>query len=166
MTDRVGATMNRRGTLRYWPRWVALAWAVVGLLALIGTGACRRGVPAIDTSPRPSEADGTLRGTVRGPEGTTAVEGRIVEVINVDTGERRREATDSAGGFSFKLKPGHYRLVLTLQEGEALSKQPGTVTLDDSDVDAHADFVLGNPRVSRPRSPSYRPYDGLGAAIA
>ena len=170
MPERVGATMNTRGTLRYWPRWVAVAWAVVGLLALIGAGACRQGVPAIDTSPKPSEADGTISGMVRGPEGTSAPEGRIVgrivEVINVDTGERRRETTNSAGGFSFTLKPGQYRVVLTLQEGEALSKQPGTITLDKSDVDAHADFVLGNPRVSRPRSPSYRTYDGLGAAIA
>lgn len=164
--DPVGSTINTRGTFRYWPRWVAVAWAVAGLLALIGAGACQQGVPAIDTSPKPSEADGTISGMVRGPEGTSAIEGRIVEVINVDTGERRRETTNSAGGFSFTLKPGQYRVVLTLQEGEALSKQPGTITLDKSDVDAHADFVLGNPRVSRPRSPSYRTYDGLGAAIA
>lgn len=158
--------MDTRGTHRYWPRWFAVAWVLAGLLALMGTGACRQGVPEIDTSPKPSEAVGTISGTLRGPEGTSAVEGRIVEVINVDTGERRRETTDSAGGFSFKLKPGHYRVVLTLQEGEALSKQPGTITLDDTDVDAHADFVLGSPRISRPRSPSYRTFDGLGAAIA
>ena len=124
-------------------------------------------MPVIDTGPRPAQADGTISGTVRGPEGTSPVEGRTVEVENVDTGERRRTSTNNAGGFTFKLPPGKYRVTLTLLAGEALLRQPGVLKLDRSDVDAFADFVIGSPRVSRPRSPRpVRGDDGLGAPIA
>ena len=141
-------------------------WAAVTLAALVVATACRPGVPIIDTAPKPVEAEGTISGTVRGPEGTSPVDNRAVAVINVDTGERQRTTTNSAGGFSFKLKPGKYRVELTLLEGESLSKQPGVISLNRSDVDAHADFVLGPARVASPRRPVPRSDDGLGAAVA
>ena len=150
----------------YWPRWMALGWLTVGLLTLLSVSACRRGVPVIDPGPRPAQADGTISGTVRGPEGTSAIEGRVVEVENVETGERHSATTNPAGGFSFKLKPGKYRVKLPLRDGESLVRQPGVIDLNRSDVDAHADFVLGTPRVSKPRGPAYRLDDGLGAPIA
>ena len=150
----------------YRPLWTALGWLTVGLLTLLSVTACRRGVPIIDTAPRPVQADGTISGTVRGPEGTSSLEGRLVEVVNVETGERQTATTNPAGGFSFKLKPGKYRVNLPLREGESLVRQPGVIDLNRSDVDAHADFVLGTPRVSRPRGPVYRGDDGLGAPIA
>ena len=50
-----------------------------------------------------------------GPGSQAAIEGRTVEAINVDTGERQRETTSSTGGFTFKLKPGKYRVELTLR---------------------------------------------------
>lgn len=146
--------------------WFTLGWFTVGLLTLLSVTACRRGVPIIDTAPRPTQADGTISGTVRGPEGTSSLEGRLVEVVNVDTGERQSVTTNAAGGFSFKLKPGKYRVNLPLREGESLVRQPGVIDLNRSDVDAHADFVVGTPRISRPRSPGYRTDDGLGAPIA
>jgi hypothetical protein len=102
---------------------------------------------------------------VGGPEGTSPIEGRVVEAVNVDTGERTSKTTNNAGGFAFQLKPGKYRVELSLRPGETLSKQPGVITLNQSDVDAHADFILGNPRVARPRGPSYRSDNGLGAPI-
>lgn len=129
-------------------------------------GACRQGVPVIDTSPGPPEANGTISGTVRGPEGTSSIEGRVVEVVNVETGERQQATTNSAGGFTFKLRPGKYRVEVTLRDGESIIKQPGTIDLNRSDVDAHADFILGSVRVSRPRAPQYRGEDGLGAPVA
>ena len=139
---------------------------ILGLFALLSISACRQGVPVIDTSPAPAEANGTISGTVRGPEGTSAIDGRVVEVINVETGERQRATTNNAGGFSFKLRPGKYRVEVALREGESIIKRPGVIDLNRSDVDAHADFVLGSVRVSRPRSPHYRNDDGLGAPIA
>jgi hypothetical protein len=140
-------------------------WSLVFILALFSTGACHGG-PVVDLSTKPVQADGTISGTVRGPEGTTAVEGRSVEVINVETGERQRATTNNAGGFTFKVKPGHYRVELNLLDGESLVKRPDVIHVNRSDVDAHADFVLGAARVSRPRNRAPRSDDGLGSAIA
>lgn len=139
---------------------------VLALLCSIGSAACRRGVPVIDTAPKPLVADGTLAGTVRGPEGASPVEPRTVEVVNLDTNVRERTTTNNTGEFTFKLPPGKYRVELQLRPGESLVKQPRVVELNRSDVDAHADFVLGTPRVLRPRFPAPRGDDGLGSAIA
>lgn len=137
---------------------------LIGAAVLVSIGGCRSGVPVLDTSPKPTQADGTISGTVRGPEGTSAIENREVAVINVDTGERQRATTNPAGGFSFKLKPGKYRVEVALMQGEAIVKKPGVIDLNRSDVDAHADFVISVARVSRPRFP--RADDGLGSPIA
>ena len=141
--------------------------AAVALCVSAMTGAaCRQGVPVIDTGPRPTQADGTISGVVRGPEGTSPIEGRTVEVINVDTGERQRTTTNPAGGFTFKVKPGRYQVELLLRDGETLVKRPGVMNVNRSDVDAHADFVLGIVRTARPRLPIQRRDDGLGAPSA
>ena len=133
--------------------------------ALMIVAACHGG-PVVDLSTKPAEADGTISGIVRGPEGTTAIEGRNVEVVNVDTGERQRVTTNNTGGFTFKVKPGNYRVELTLLDGEMIVKKPDVIHVNRSDVDAHADFVLGAARVSRPRNHAPRADDGLGSAIA
>ena len=146
-------------------RLAALVMAAT-LVLLVTAVACRPGVPVIDTAPRPAEAFGTISGTIRGPEGTSPIQGRRVEVINVETGERESTDTNEAGGFTFKLKPGKYRVQLTLRDGETIVKQPGILDLNRSDVDAHADFVLGVVRVSRPRHPPAHTDSGLGAPIA
>ena len=118
-----------------------------------------------DPSPRPSQTDGTISGTVRGPEGTSAIDARDVAVVNVATGERSQVKTNNAGGFTFKVKPGEYRVELVLLPGEVLVKQPGVINVNRSDVDAHADFVVGTRRVARPRFAAPR-FDGLGSPIA
>jgi hypothetical protein len=140
-------------------------WLSAAIATLLTLAACHGG-PVIDLGPKPLEADGTISGTVRGPEGTSAIDGRTVEVVNVATGERQRATTNSAGGFTFKVKPGKYRVELTLHEGETLVKRPDVMNVNRSDVDAHADFVLGAARVSRPRNHTPRADDGLGSAIA
>jgi hypothetical protein len=140
---------------------------LIGAALMIGIGGCRRGVPVLDTSPKPTQVDGTISGVVRGPEGTSPIEGRQVAVINVDTGERQTATTNSAGGFSFKIKPGKYRVELALLQGESIVKKPGVINVNKSDVDAHADFVIGSgsTRTSRPRFGPRRD-DGLGSPIA
>ena len=159
----VGAHFTRSSR----PKWAAVSGLTIGLCAMVSMGACRQGVPVIDTSPGPAEANGTISGTVRGPEGTSSVDGREVHVINVETGERQRATTNSAGGFTFKLRPGKYRVEVTLREGESIVKQPGVIDLNRSDVDAHADFIIGSVRLSRPRLPQNRSSDdGLGSPIA
>jgi hypothetical protein len=118
----------------------------------------------LDTSPRPAQTDGTISGVVRGPGGTSAIEGREVTVINVDTGERHQVTTSSTGGFTVKVKPGKYRVEVALLQGESILRKPDVINVNRSDVDAHADFVIGSARTSRPRFP--RMDDGLGAPIA
>jgi hypothetical protein len=140
-------------------------WLVAVSVTLLSLAACHGG-PVLDLSPKPLQADGTISGTVRGPEGTSAIEGRTVEVINVDTGERQSVPTNTAGGFTFKVKPGNYRVELTLLDGETIVKKPDVIHVNRSDVDAHADFVVGVARVSRPRNHAPRADDGLGSAIA
>jgi hypothetical protein len=143
---------------------------MIGVLVLVLAGGCRRGVPIVDTGPRPVEAAGTISGTVRGPEGTSALEGRIVEVVNLDTNERQRVATSNTGGFTFKVKPGSYRVEVTLRDGETILKQPGVMRVNRSDVDAHADFIIGTRggrgAASRPRNPAHQIHVGLGSPIA
>ena len=53
------------------------SWLVAVTVTLLSLAACHGG-PVIDLSPKPLEADGTISGTVRGPEGTSAIEGRTV----------------------------------------------------------------------------------------
>jgi len=161
MRARVLARATRN---QYWPHWAALTWLTVGLLALLTISACRRGVPVLDA--RPAEAQGTISGTVRGPDSTGSSDGRVVEVVNVETNERQRVTTNDAGGFTFKVKPGNYRVELPLREGESLVRAPGVMRVNRSDLDAHADFIVGAGRLSRPRGPAYRTDDGLGSPVA
>ena len=140
---------------------------LLGAAVLVSISGCRRGVPVLDTSPKPTQMDGTISGIVRGPAGTSPIEGREVSVINVDTGERQRSVTSNTGGFTFKLKPGKYRVEVALLQGESFVKKPGVINVNRSDVDAHADFVIGSgpSRSSRPRL-GPRVDNGLGAPIA
>ena len=140
-------------------------WLSLGILALLLTGACRRGVPVVDLGPKPPDARGTLTGFVRGPEGTSPVVGREVQIINIETGERHTAKTSETGGFTIQVPAGKYRFELPLREGETLVKRPGTVDLNKSDVDSRIEFVVANVRVSRPRGPAYRLDNGLGSPI-
>ena len=144
----------------------ATVFGLAVVAALLSLLACRPGTPVIDTTPKPIQADGTISGMVRGPEGATPIEGRTVEVDTVDTGERQRVVTSNTGGFTFKVKPGRYRVELTLRERETLVKKPGVLSVNRSDVDASADFVIGAATVVRPHNHGPRADDGLGAAIA
>ena len=146
---------------------IRLISSIVAAVILLGLAACRAGAPVVDPSPKPSQMDGTISGTVRGPEGTSAIEGRQVTGINTATGERQTMATNTAGGFTFKVKPGKYRVEIALQPGESIVKRPGIMDIDKSDVDAHADFIIGSGRLATPRFAAPRMIDnGLGAPRA
>ena len=120
-----------------------------GLLVLLSIG-CRQRA-AVDAFPGPPEAFGTITGTVRGPEASSSIEGRTVEVVNLDAGERQQTNTSHAGGFTFKVKPGTYRVRLALADSETLIKGPGRMNVNRA-VDAHADFIIGAVRLLRPRA--------------
>ena len=139
-------------------------WFTVALVVLLAAAGCRRTAPVLETEPAP-QVRGVITGRIRGPERSTAVDGRIVELVNLTTLERQRASTDEIGGFTFKVQPGDYRVELRLREGEALVRQPGVIHVNRSDVDSDADFVIGKGRASRPR-PVYRVDDGLGSPVA
>lgn len=138
---------------------------MLGILVLLLSTACRRGVPAVDLGPKPPEAQGTITGIVRGPEGTSPLAGRTVEIVNDGTGERHTVQTGENGGFTIKLPAGKYRLDLPLKAGETIVKRPGVVNLDKGDIDSHIEFVLSS-RIARPRGPAFRVDNGLGSPIA
>jgi hypothetical protein len=156
---------ERAGTCHYFPPWVTGLWLSLGILALLLAGGCRRGVPAVDIGPKPPNVQGTITGIVRGPEGSSAVTGRTVEITNVQTGERRTVETGANGGFTIQLPAGKYRLELQLKDGETLTKRPGIIDLDKGDIDSHIEFVLSLVRLARPRGPAYRLDNGLGSPI-
>ena len=129
--------------------FMVLGCAAAIVVAALSMGACRRGGPVIGPGERPPTQDGTISGTVRGPQGTTSIVGRQVEVINIDTGERQSTQTNDAGGFTFKVKPGKYRVEVAVLSGESVIKRPGVMQVNRSDVDAHADFIVGSGKDSR-----------------
>ena len=149
---------------RYRRRLYGLVWFTVALTVLFAAAGCRRTSPVLETEPA-LQARTVISGRIRGPERSIAVDGRIVELVNLTTLERQRASTDEVGGFTFSVQPGDYRVELRLREGEALVRQPGVIHVNRSDVDAAADFVIRNGRASRPR-PVYRVDDGLGSPVA
>jgi hypothetical protein len=159
-------TLVRTAPHPYWPLWVSLTWLTVGVLTLCSAAGCRQAVAPIDAAAAEVPATATISGTIRGPERAIPLDGRIVDVINLATNQRRRITTNQGGGFSVRLDPGDYRIELLLRDGEAIVRQPGVIHVDHSDVGADADFVVGKGRISRPRGPAYKVDDGLGSPVA
>ena len=110
------------------------------LVAAIVTG-CRTGVPVVDTGPKPPTRDGTIAGHVSG-DGATPIAGRVVRAIAVEGGQKYEATTNSAGTYTLKVPPGHYRLEVELRPGEKLSKEPGETKINASDLDPNRDFVI------------------------
>jgi hypothetical protein len=145
-------------------RLFGLVWLTLILIVLSAAWGCGGAAPP----PEHASAAGThgvISGRIRGPERSTLLDGRVVELVNLTTLERKRVATNQSGAFVFQVRPGDYRIELTLLAGEALVRQPGVIHVNLTDVDEDADFVIGNARVSRPR-PAYRVDDGLGSPVA
>ena len=148
--------------------WVRLTWFTVGvgtMLVVASLAGCGRVVPVDHTASRLAPAGGTISGTVRGRDSSAARDGRVVEVVNIADDQRHRTTTNSGGGFTIKVKPGKYRVELTLRDGEVLEKQPGVLNVDRSEDGARADFLIGGRRAARPRGGTKSDV-GLGSPIA
>jgi hypothetical protein len=148
-----------------WRRVPSTTWLIAILVTLMAVTACRRGSPILDPTPRNPTADATISGSIRGPEGTAPIAGRVVHAINVDTGALLRGATNAAGGFTFKVEPGRYRIQITLLPGESIVEQPDALDVKSGDLEVSADFVLNTARATRPRI-RLRMDDGLGSPSA
>jgi Carboxypeptidase regulatory-like domain len=115
--------------------------ALLATVALLAGPACRMGRPLIDTS-----TDMTTPGTIAGnlKDGTGGpLASRIVHAVRDGTAEKYSTTTNVTGGFSIKVPPGDYHLKVELHEGERVLKEPGTVHINKSDLDANLEIVIG-----------------------
>jgi hypothetical protein len=162
----MSARTDNNRLLHCWFRWVGTALFVAGLLSILTAGGSSSRASIATSGPGQAASEGTINGTVRRLDLAGTNDGRIVEAVNLQTHERRRVITNRAGGFTFKVSPGTYRVELTLRRGESLVSQPGVMHVNTNNAGTQADFVVGNVRVSRPRGPAYRVDHGLRGPIA
>jgi hypothetical protein len=146
-----------------------LAWVAVVLVTVIGGVAgvaCRRGVPVVAAGQRPPTVDGTISGRLTTESDSARLVARRVEVINVETGDRRAVSTSSNGGFTVKVPPGKYRLHVELRPGEAIVRAPDTIDINPSDLDNDVVIEITAAAPKTHPADNLRDTDGLGAPIA
>lgn len=145
------------------------AWLVAILAAVIGGFAgvaCRRGVPVLDAGEKPPTVDGTISGRLTTEGDASRLVSRRVEVVNLNTGDRKAVSTSSSGGFTLKVPPGKYRIQVELRPGEMIAKGPETVDINPSDVDNDIVIVITAAPPKPHPADSIRDTDGLGSPIA
>ena len=150
------ATSNRRHRT---PHFVAV------LCLLLVISACRTGVPILDANPGPPEVMGTITGTVSGEDGSTAIAGRKVTAVNLDTSAREISTTSETGGYTFKVPAGRYRVEVELLTGEAVLRDTGEFKLSKSELQHDVDIRIGTRRVPA-ASRIYQPPLDTGAPLA
>jgi Carboxypeptidase regulatory-like domain len=123
-------------------RLVHIVTCVVWILSLPLASACKPGVPVVDPSPEPPTQNGTIAGSVSGPQGSAPAENRIVRAIALDTGQVYEARTASTGGYTIEVPPGRYKMELVILPTEKLLKQPGEIRINKSDLDPGRDFVI------------------------
>ena len=117
------------------------AWAWTFVLLFVAFG-CRTGRPLLDSSRDNDQAPGTIAGVLT--TGGGPVIGRKIEAVRVGASERYSAVTSVTGGFSIPVPPGQYRLQVVLQEGERVLRDPGVIDINESDLDANLEVVLGS----------------------
>lgn len=140
-------------------------WLLTGMAALVFIASCNHDIPVIAVGPKPVTARATIYGVVRGPQDSPAGE-RMVNVVNVATGQRREVQTSSSGAFTIEVPAGSYRLELALRDGERLVKGPGEMHLDSGEIKSHVEFVVDEALLAHPHGPAYRVENGLRSPIA
>lgn len=93
---------------------------------------------------------GTITGHVRGP-GATSVPGATVQLTNPQTGERKETWTDESGDYTFNdIKPGTYRIDVSLVGFRPDAREPVPVT-SDKVLKVNVALVLALPESSAPQ---------------
>jgi hypothetical protein len=116
--------------------------ALVAALGLLAGAACRTGQPLVSRTPADSTTPGTIAGNLQ-DAGGGPVANRVIHAVHVDAGLTYSATTNVTGGFSIPVPPGRYRLRVDLLEGEALIKDPGVIEINESDLDANLEVVIG-----------------------
>ena len=117
----------------------------VALLALVAIGpGCRTGQPIYDSTPEDQTTPGTIAGILRLGIGGDPVGGRRVTAVSLtDTSRRYSATTNVNGGFSIPVPPGKYRLEVDLKGAERILQTPGTIDINESDLDANREVAIG-----------------------
>ena len=85
---------------------------------------------------------GTIAGNVTTEDQRVPLAGRKVTAVDVSTGAKFDATTGASGGYTIQVPKGRYRLEVELQRAEAIAKHPDEVTVTNSDLDPHRDFVV------------------------
>lgn len=120
-----------------------MAVALAAGLVVVAVSGCRAGKPIYDSTPEDQRTPGTIAGIVRAGEGGEPVPGRRVEAVEIASGGRYAAITNVTGGFSIKVPPGKYRLEVELREGETVLRTPKVININESDLDANLEVVIG-----------------------
>jgi carboxypeptidase family protein len=116
---------------------------ILGAVLIVFIAGCHTGRPVIDRSHRDRTAHGTIGGILQAQGGGSPLAGRQVEAIDTISNARFSAITNVTGGFSIEVPPGKYRLKVQLLDGEAVVKQPGTIDIEPSDLDANIEVEVG-----------------------
>ena len=116
--------------------------AAVALAASLAVS-CRTGQPNYDRTPEDQRTPGTIAGILYAGVGGDPVAGRGVHAVAIAGGRRYSATSSVTGGFSIPVPPGQYRLEIDLREGERILRSPGTIDINESDLDANLEVVIG-----------------------
>ena len=117
--------------------------AAVALLAALAVVGCRTGQPIYDRAPENQQTPGTIAGILTAGEGGAPVAGRAIHAVEISGGRRYSATTSVTGGFSIPVPPGKYRLEVDLRKGERVLRSPGEIDINESDLDANLEVVIG-----------------------
>jgi len=124
---------NRRGMFTRHIKFIPVFFGLCALACLL---------PSALSGQAP--ATGSITGHVRGPGGVS-VPAATVQLINPQTGERKETITDEDGNFTFSgIRPGNYRLSLSLVGFRPDVREPIPVTPDKL-LKVNAAMVLAMP---------------------
>jgi len=117
--------------------------AALALAAALAVAGCRTGQPIYDRTPENQQTPGTIAGILSAGVGGDPVPGRGVHAVALSGGRRYSATSSVTGGFSIPVPPGKYRLEVDLREGERVLRSPGTIDINESDLDANLEVVIG-----------------------
>jgi hypothetical protein len=117
--------------------------AACAVLMLLAGPACRSGQPLLVSTQGDKTTPGTIGG-ILSAVGGERLAGRGVHAVQVGTSQRFSAVTNVTGGFTIKVPPGDYHLEVDLQPGEKIVREPGTVHINKSDLDANLEIVVGS----------------------
>ncbi|MBI4486030.1 MAG: carboxypeptidase regulatory-like domain-containing protein, partial [Acidobacteria bacterium] len=98
----------------------------------------------------PQPVGGTIAGIVTTSDPAIAVPGRMITVVNVDSGSRYETTTATNGGYTIKVPEGTYRIEIELRPAETLVKRPEATRINKGDLDSGRDFVISVTTVRDP----------------